>query len=57
MHRRLHEVPHTGGASSYRESWKHDKVLSDARALMQHLNWEGVGMFEYRWDPKRSAST
>jgi hypothetical protein len=26
-------------------------VLSDARALMQHLKWEGVGMFEYRWNP------
>lgn len=51
MHRRLHEVPHTGGASSYRESWRHDEVLTHARALMQHLSWEGVGMFEYRWDP------
>jgi|APEBP8051073058_1049385.scaffolds.fasta_scaffold02853_3 Predicted ATP-grasp enzyme len=51
MHRRLHEVPHTGGASSYRASWRHEKVLANARALMQQLGWEGVGMFEYRWDP------
>ncbi len=51
MHRRLHEVPHTGGASSYRESWHHEEVLSDARTLMHHMGWEGVGMFEYRWDP------
>jgi predicted ATP-grasp superfamily ATP-dependent carboligase len=52
MHRRIHEVPHTGGASSYRESWRHEKILSNARRLMTQLCWEGVGMFEYRWNPK-----
>jgi predicted ATP-grasp superfamily ATP-dependent carboligase len=50
MHRRLHEVPHWGGVSSFRESWRHDGVLADAQARMAHLDWEGVGMFEYRWD-------
>jgi hypothetical protein len=51
LHRRLHEVPHTGGASSYRESWWHEGVLADARRRMEHLSWQGVGMFEYRWSP------
>jgi predicted ATP-grasp superfamily ATP-dependent carboligase len=51
MHRRLHEVPHTGGASSYRRSWRDDRILADARARMQCLGWQGVGMFEYRWHP------
>lgn len=50
MHRRLHEVPHWGGVSSFRESWRHDDILADAEARMAHLGWEGVGMFEYRWD-------
>lgn len=52
MHRRLHEVPHWGGVSSFRESWRHDGILADAEARMAHLGWEGVGMFEYRWDPE-----
>jgi predicted ATP-grasp superfamily ATP-dependent carboligase len=49
MHRRLHEVPHTGGASSYRESWWHERIFDDSLARLESLNWQGVGMFEYRW--------
>jgi hypothetical protein len=51
MHRRVHEVPHTGGVSSLRKAWKHQLVLADAKLRAAHLGWEGVGMFEYRWDP------
>lgn len=51
MHRRLHEVPHTGGFSSYRESWRDARILEDARRRMQCLTWQGVAMFEYRWNP------
>lgn len=51
MHRRLHEVPHTGGASSFRASWHHAGVMADAETLMDALGWHGVGMFEYRWNP------
>jgi len=50
MHRRLHEVPHTGGISSLRESWFHADVREDALRKLEHLDWEGVGMMEYRWD-------
>lgn len=52
MHRRIHEVPHWGGMSSFREAWSNLEVLADARARMEHLQWQGVGMFEYRWDPQ-----
>jgi predicted ATP-grasp superfamily ATP-dependent carboligase len=55
MHRRLHEVPHSGGASSLRESWLDEEVLEDARIKLEHLDWEGVGMMEYRWDPRTHA--
>jgi hypothetical protein len=51
MHRRVHEVPHTGGASSYRAAWWNDAVFSDARQCIEALRWEGVGMLEYRWNP------
>jgi len=51
MHRRIHEVPHTGGASSFRAAWRHPAIIADARARAMLLRWEGVGMFEYRWNP------
>lgn len=50
MHRRLHEVPHTGGVSSFRESWWHEAILADAERRLAALDWQGVGMLEYRWD-------
>ena len=51
MHRRLHEVPHTGGASSYRTAWWNEAIYQDAATRIEALGWEGVAMFEYRWDP------
>jgi hypothetical protein len=50
MHRRLHEVPHTGGISSFRESWWHPAIHEDAVAKVRYLGWQGVAMMEYRWD-------
>jgi len=50
MHRRLHEMPHTGGASSLRESWWHDRIVADAEAKLALVDWQGVAMVEYRWD-------
>ncbi len=51
MHRRLHEVPYTGGQSSLRETWWHERIHADAENRLNALDWQGVGMFEYRWDP------
>jgi len=50
MHKRLHEMPHTGGASSLRQSWWHDDIARDAQIKFEKIGWEGVGMVEYRWD-------
>ena len=50
MHLRLHEVPWDGGVSSLRRSWWHEKIYQDAIARVNFLNWNGVSMFEYRWD-------
>lgn len=51
MNRCIHEVPHTGGFCSLRESWWHEPMMADARVKIRHLGWEGVAMIEYRWDP------
>lgn len=50
MHLRLHEVPHTGGASSLRKGWWHEGIYQDALSKAQTLGWQGVVMVEYRWD-------
>ena len=55
MHRRLHEVPHTGGASSLRQAWWHRDIYADALAKVKALAWQGVVMVEYRWNPATDA--
>ena len=52
MHLRLHEVPHTGGASSLRKSWWHQAIYDDALEKVTSLQWQGVVMVEYRWNPE-----
>jgi len=52
MHLRLHEVPHSGGASSLRKSWWHEQIMADAERKLQRVRWQGVAMVEYRWNPK-----
>ena len=52
MHRRLHEVPHTGGVSAYRCSWNHPAIHADALRRLRHLEYQGAAMVEYRWDPE-----
>jgi biotin carboxylase len=48
QHRRLHEVPITGGASALRESVAIDPtMLAHATALMRELRWTGLAMVEF----------
>ena len=48
-HRRLHEVPVTGGASALRESVPADPVLLDHTVrLMDALEWTGLAMVEFK---------
>lgn len=51
MHIRLHEVPHTGGVSSFRASWRHSGIRQDALTKLRLMQWDGIAMMEYRWDP------
>jgi predicted ATP-grasp superfamily ATP-dependent carboligase len=53
QHRRLHEVPITGGASALRESVELDAELLDhATRLMAALDWTGLAMVEFRVGPE-----
>jgi predicted ATP-grasp superfamily ATP-dependent carboligase len=49
QHRRVREVPITGGASSYRDSVRLDPVLLDhAVRLLGALDWTGLAMVEFK---------
>jgi predicted ATP-grasp superfamily ATP-dependent carboligase len=49
QHRRLHEVPITGGASAFRESVPLDPTLyGHATRLLGALDWTGLAMVEFR---------
>ncbi|MEX1198527.1 MAG: ATP-grasp domain-containing protein [Pseudohongiellaceae bacterium] len=51
QHVRLHEVPLTGGGSSFRVSAPVEPVLLEAaEKLMRALRWTGVAMVEFKWD-------
>lgn len=51
QHRRIHEVPVTGGASSLRESVALDATLLElAVRLLEPLRWTGLAMVEFRID-------
>lgn len=52
QHQRLHELPLTGGGSCYRKSVPINPVLLDAsRKLISAINWHGVAMVEFKWQP------
>ena len=52
QHRRLREVPVTGGASALRESVALDPTLFDyASRLLGDLAWSGLAMVEFRLTP------
>lgn len=54
-HERLHEVPLTGGGSSYRRTISMPgELYHDAQRLMRALGVHGVAMVEFRVDPATS---
>jgi len=53
QHRRLHEVPLTGGGSSLRKSEPVLPALLEAsKKLIAALRWSGVAMVEFKMDPQ-----
>jgi protein-tyrosine-phosphatase/predicted ATP-grasp superfamily ATP-dependent carboligase len=52
QHRRLHEVPLTGGGSSLRKSEPvMPQLLEASERLIAALDWTGVAMVEFKLDP------
>ncbi len=47
-HRRLHEVPYTGGVSSFRESCSDEELISLGETILKAIDYEGVAMVEFR---------
>lgn len=47
-HRRIHEVPYTGGWSSYRQGCHDEDLLSTGNTLLESMNYQGVAMVEFR---------
>jgi predicted ATP-grasp superfamily ATP-dependent carboligase len=52
VHKRLREYPVTGGASTLRESVRHDDIRDMAHTLLKALDWFGVAMVEFKMDPR-----
>jgi predicted ATP-grasp superfamily ATP-dependent carboligase/protein-tyrosine-phosphatase len=47
-HRRLHEVPYTGGASSFRESIEDEELVNLSTKLLDAIDYNGLAMVEFR---------
>jgi predicted ATP-grasp superfamily ATP-dependent carboligase len=57
QHRRLKEVPHTGGAAAMAVAEPVDRELKNmALRLLAGLEWDGVAMVEFRHDPATGAA-
>ena len=55
-HERIHELPLTGGGSSYRKSIPPPPaLLAQSIALLKALHWHGVAMVEWKVDPHKDA--
>ena len=56
-HERIHELPLTGGGSSYRRSIDvPGALLAQSERLLRALDWHGVAMVEFRLDPRSGRS-
>ena len=51
-HKRLAEYPVSGGSSTYRESYSNDRMIDIASKIVDHLNYTGFAMFEYKLTSK-----
>ncbi|MCP4748488.1 MAG: ATP-grasp domain-containing protein [Desulfobacteraceae bacterium] len=51
MHQRLRQYPVSGGASTLRISIKNNEIRDMGEALLKALNWFGVAMVEFKYDP------
>ncbi|MBU0458747.1 ATP-grasp domain-containing protein, partial [Patescibacteria group bacterium] len=49
-HQRLHEVPWTGGASSFRKSVHDNELIDLSEKFLESIDYQGAAMIEFRRD-------
>ena len=52
VHKKLRMYPVQGGASTLGEGVEHPQVMEMGLSLLKSLNWVGVGMVEFKVDPR-----
>jgi predicted ATP-grasp superfamily ATP-dependent carboligase len=52
VHRKLRMYPIQGGPSTLREGVEHPQIMELGLSLLQLLNWVGIGMVEFKVDPR-----
>jgi len=52
VHKKLRMYPVQGGPSTLREGVEHSQMMELGLSLLRSLNWVGVGMVEFKVDPR-----
>ena len=52
VHKKLRMYPIQGGPSTLREGVWHPQIMELGLSLLKSLNWKGVGMVEFKVDPR-----
>jgi hypothetical protein len=52
VHERIREFPVTGGASTCARTIVHERACEWGKTLLDALNWHGVAMVEFKWNPE-----
>ena len=52
IHKRIREYPASGGPSTCAESYFDQGIYESGKKILDHLNWEGVAMVEFKKDNK-----
>lgn len=52
IHRRIRELPHTGGSSTAAETIDHPKAFEYGKKILDTLHWNGPAMVEFKEDEK-----
>ena len=52
VHKKLRMYPVQGGPSTLREGVEHPQIMELGVSLLKSLNWVGVGMVEFKVDPR-----
>ncbi len=57
VHRRLAEFPTSGGPSTSRVSTQNKLLVDYSEKLLRQLNWVGVAMVEWKYDPETKEAS